>query len=357
MTRIQEPGVFSYAIAGIEALSETVRRIVLRPTDGPAMAYREGQFLSVTLPDGDARCYSMATPSRNGGVIELHVRLQPGGRFSEWLTRELKTGDVLRVAGPFGDCVLDPSLPPRQSLVMLATGTGVAPLKAMIESLLDADDGRPIRLYWGGLSRADLYLLDHFHALETRWSGFRFIPALAAPDADWTGRRGFVQNAVAADFPTLKTAVVYACGAPVMVEAARRLLIGQRGLLEENFHADVFAPSARSSIPGPAPATDVIRLDVTPAGGVPAAIEARVGMTLLQALKAAGQPVFEICGGRKSCGTCRVGLDPLTPTEDRDELRLLASLGAARPGERLACQIRLDAGHDGLRVRLPALPF
>ena len=180
---------------------------------------------------------------------------------------------------------------------------------------------------------------------------------LAAPDGAWPGRRGFVQDAAAADFATLSDAVVYACGAPVMADAARRLFTERLGLPPDAFRADPFEPSGTlTTLPEP-PAAEVIRIYAsTTDGSVQTALEGRVGETLLEALKAASLPVFSVCGGKKACGVCRVRLDPPAPSQDPDELRLLAFLDALHPGDRLACQLRLHPGLDGLTVRLPASP-
>jgi CDP-4-dehydro-6-deoxyglucose reductase len=227
----------------------------------------------------------------------------------------------------------------------------------MIERMVLDGDDRPVSLYWGGRDRADLYLLDHFIDLQRRTPNFRFIPVLAEPGEAWPGQRGFVQDAAAADFATLSDAVVYACGAPVMVDAARRLLTGQRSLPPGAFHADPFEPSDASGFPETPPASSVIRLyAVTEDGSLQTALDGRVGETLLEALKAAGLPVFSVCGGKKACGACRVRLDPPAPSWDRDEARLLTYLAALHPGDRLACQVRLHAGLDGLTVHLPASP-
>lgn len=356
MTHTREARVFEMEVAGIEALSATVRRIILRPRSD-AMEYREGQFLSVLLPGGDARCYSMAGLRQDDGRIELHARLHPGGKFSTLVTRDLKPGGNLRVAGPFGDCVLKPETASSEVMVALAAGTGVAPLKAIIERMLLDEDDRPISLYWGGRTRDDLYLLDYFTGLQASRRNFRFIPVLAEPDPSWSGRKGFVHDAAVADIPSLSRATVYACGAPAMVDAARRLLIGQHGLSPTSFHADPFETPTPTALPSSSPVKEIIHILAAPATGPQTLVEGRIGATLQEALKSAGLPVHNVCGGKKSCGTCRVRLDPPVASQDRDELRLLASLDATHPGDRLACQVRLHAGLDRLGVRLPASPF
>lgn len=360
-SKVQKNSSFDVLVHELDRLNEDVVRLTLRPGAGNTMSYRSGQFLSVLLPDGDSRCYSMASPYRKDGLIELHVRLQPGGKFSGLLANTLKPGDCLRVAGPFGACVLQPAVSPSSSIVMLATGTGIAPVKAMIEQGLAAGHHSPVTLYWGGRCRHDLYISQYFADIERRCSHFKFIPVLAEADEGWPGRRGFIQEAVARDFPNLSDSLVYACGAPIMVESARRLLVETRALPPENFHADAFTPPTPVAAGQPHTSASVVRITAALSDGTVAECRAAAGVTLLAALTGAGLPARGICGEKKSCGTCRVEVEAswhrrLSPP-DRIEARLLSSLDMPTPSDRLACQIVLRPTLDGLRVSIPAERF
>jgi CDP-4-dehydro-6-deoxyglucose reductase len=203
-----------------------------------------GQYIDILLKDGKRRSYSIALPPKAEGVtyLELHVRHTPGGLFTDHVFGTLKVRDLLRFEGPLGTFYLreDSDKP----IVMVASGTGFAPIKAMCEAALAKGLKRPISLYWGCRTRRDLYMLE----VPERWSepGLRFIPVLSEPTAQcqWTGRTGFVHRAVMQDFPDMSNVQVYACGAPVMVEAAREDFSVQCSLPAEEFFADSFLTEA-----------------------------------------------------------------------------------------------------------------
>ncbi|MDH4389946.1 MAG: CDP-6-deoxy-delta-3,4-glucoseen reductase [Aquabacterium sp.] len=204
--------------------------------------YHAGQYIEFILRDGVRRSYSMANaPTRVGQppAIELHIRHMPGGLFTDQVFTTLRDKDILRVEGPFGSFFLRQSAKP---IILLASGTGLAPVKALVEQLRDTNDPRPASLYWGCRSRRDLYLHDWAAETAADWPQLRYIPVLSEPregDA-WRGRIGLVHQAVMADWPDLSGHQVYACGTPVMVDAAQRDLITQRGLQADDFIADAF---------------------------------------------------------------------------------------------------------------------
>jgi CDP-4-dehydro-6-deoxyglucose reductase len=205
-----------------------------------------GQYIDLLLKDGARRSYSLATCPDPGGVtaLEIHVRHTPGGRFTDHVFGALKVKDLLRFEGPLGSFYLRGDSP--KPIVLVASGTGFAPIKAICEAALASDlvARRPIALYWGCRARHDLYMLD----VPTAWArpGFRFVPVLSdpTPECAWTGRTGFVHCAVMEDFPDLSGVQVYACGAPAMVEAARRDFSRDCGLPAEEFFADSFLTEA-----------------------------------------------------------------------------------------------------------------
>jgi CDP-4-dehydro-6-deoxyglucose reductase len=160
----------------------------------------------------------------------------------------MKEKDILRFEGPLGTFFMrEESAKP---LILLASGTGFAPIKAMIEHALHKGVTRPMTLYWGGRRRSDVYL----SALAEKWErehGIRFVPVLseAQPEDAWTGRTGFVHRAVMEDFPDLTGYQVYACGVPIMVESAHRDFTTQCGLPEDEFYSDAFT----AANPAPTP--------------------------------------------------------------------------------------------------------
>lgn len=207
--------------------------------------YHAGQYVEFILRDGARRSYSMANaPHRADGGLELHLRHMPGGRFTDHVFGALKEKDILRMEGPFGSFFLreDTAKP----IVLLASGTGFAPIKAIIEHLQFKGITRDAVLYWGCRSKADLYLHDWALQAAAELPTLRYVPVLSEPRPEdaWSGRTGFVHQAVMADLPDLSGHEVYACGAPVMVDAAQRDFVERCGLPPDAFFADSFVTEA-----------------------------------------------------------------------------------------------------------------
>jgi len=215
----------------------------LRLPQNERMQYLAGQYLEFILKDGQRRSFSMANPPHADETIELHLR-NYGGEFSRHVFGAMKERDILRMEGPFGTFFLreDSTRP----IVLVASGTGFAPIKSIVEHALHKQTTRPMTLYWGGRRRADLYMNE----LPLRWAaehpGFRYVPVLSepAPEDGWTGRTGLVHQAVMADLPDLSGCQVYACGNPLMVEAARTDFVAKCRLPAEEFFADAFTPAS-----------------------------------------------------------------------------------------------------------------
>jgi CDP-4-dehydro-6-deoxyglucose reductase len=234
-------------VLSIEKPAADVAVLRLQLPANQNLQYRAGQYVEFILRDGARRAYSMATaPHRLGSppAIELHLRHSPGGRFTDHVFTAMKERDILRMEGPFGSFFLrEESAKP---IVLLASGTGLAPIKAIIEQLQHKAITRPAVLYWGARRRADLYLHDWALRLADEMPTLRYVPVLSEPTAEdaWDGRTGFVHQAVMADLPDLSSHQVYACGAPVMVESAERDFIAQCGLPGDEFFADAFTTEA-----------------------------------------------------------------------------------------------------------------
>ena len=211
--------------------------------------FRAGQYIEFILKDGVRRSYSMANAPhmvKEAGVhgMELHIRHMPGGLFTDHVFGGMKEKEILRVEGPFGTFFLREES--ERPIVLLASGTGFAPIKSIIEHMRFKGLARPTVLYWGCRAKADLYLHEwaQQQAAELPW--LRYVPVLsdAKPTDDWHGRTGFVHQAVLADLPDLSQHEVYACGAPVMVQSARADFTAQAGLPDEYFYADAFTSEA-----------------------------------------------------------------------------------------------------------------
>jgi len=224
-----------------------VLRLQLPATN--SFGFRAGQYIEFVLKDGVRRSYSMANAphavkAAGPEGLELHIRHMPGGLFTDHVFGTMKEKEILRVEGPFGTFFLREESD--RPIVLLASGTGFAPVKAIVEHMRHTGITRPTTLYWGCRSRTDLYLHDwaEQQAAELPW--LRYVPVLsdARPADQWQGRTGLVHQAVLADLPDLSGHEVYACGAPIMVQSARQDFCAQAGLPEEFFYADAFTSEA-----------------------------------------------------------------------------------------------------------------
>ena len=253
-------------VAALERLSPDVMRVLLQLPANDGLQYHAGQYLEFLLPGGARRAYSMATAPHHllqappgGGnpvpMVELHIRHMPGGQFTDRVFNGMKEKEIQRVEGPFGSFHLreDSDKP----MILLASGTGFAPIKALIEHLQHKGITRPATLYWGGRRPADLYLDAWVREQLAAMPSLRYVPVIsdALPEDGWSGRTGFVHRAVLQDQPDLSGHQVYACGAPIVVDSARRDYAAA-GLPEGEFFADSFtseADKARSPVASGAP--------------------------------------------------------------------------------------------------------
>ncbi len=234
-------------IASMEKVSSDVMRIFLQLPATELMQYHAGQYVEFLLRDGSRRAYSMAnaphTLAADAPKVELHIRHMPGGKFTDHVFGAMKEKDIQRVEGPQGSFYLrEESATP---IVLLASGTGFAPIKALIEHMQHKGITRPTRLYWGGRRPSDLYLNDWVLAQLPLMPHLQYIPVVsdALPEDAWSGRTGFVHMAVLQDSPSLAAYQVYACGAPIVVDSAKRDYVAS-GLLEDDFFADSFTSEA-----------------------------------------------------------------------------------------------------------------
>lgn len=227
-------------IEKLEKLAPDVIEMHLRLPASERLQFWAGQYIDILLKDGKKRSFSLANAPHDDAVLQLHIRHVPGGLFTEQVFSTMKVRDILRFNGPHGSFYLrEESTKP---MILLAGGTGFAPIKAIVEHAIAEECQRPMFIYWGAKARVDLYQ----NALPEQWAAahanITYVPVLSEPAADdaWTGRTGFVHQAVLADFPDLSGYQVYACGAPVMIDVAKRDFLAQ-GLPEEEFFADAFS--------------------------------------------------------------------------------------------------------------------
>ncbi len=211
------------------------------PANEP-MLFQAGQFLDVLLADGRRRSYSIANGPRAEGVrqLELHIRHMPGGAFTDHVFGAMKVRDLLQIEMPLGHFRLREDS--QRPMVLVATGTGFAPLKSIMLRLIERGSTRPVHLYWGARHLQDLYQLELAAQWAQEHAHVRFVPVLSRPRPEdaWTGRTGHVQQAVLADLSDLSGHEVYACGSPAMVADAEADFVRLGGLPPDQFFADAF---------------------------------------------------------------------------------------------------------------------
>jgi CDP-4-dehydro-6-deoxyglucose reductase len=224
-------------ISSLERLAADVMKVTLRLPPAVNFEFFPGQYIDVIGSGGVRRSYSLASASNK--VLELHIRSVPNGAMSTYWFEQAVSNDLLRLNGPLGTFFLREVA--GLDLVFLATGTGIAPVKAMLEGLVAfAPERQPrsVTVYWGGRTKSDLYW-DPAALPPT----LQYHPVLSRADATWTGRRGHVQDALVADCPDFSNTMVYACGSDAMIHGARSLLTN-KGLASQRFHSDAFVCSA-----------------------------------------------------------------------------------------------------------------
>ena len=230
----------------MEKKSDDVMRLLLQLPASEPFHYHAGQYIEFLLQGGARRSYSMANAEHTlgtGGGLELHVRHMPGGLFTDPVFQSMKVRDILRIEGPFGSFYLrEDSVKP---IILLASGTGFAPIKAIIEHMQFKGITRSATLYWGGRRPTDLYMDDWVRARQLEMPNLHYVPVIsdALPADHWTGRTGFVHQAVLQDVPELCNHQVYACGAPIVVDSAQRDYL-RAGLPPDEFFADSFISEA-----------------------------------------------------------------------------------------------------------------
>ena len=225
-------------IQKMEKPAPDVMVLLLKLPTNERLQFFAGQYIDILLKDHKPRSFSLANAPHNDDFLELHIRNIAGGAFTQQVFNEMKERDLLRFKGPLGTFFLreDTDKP----IIFVASGTGFAPVKAIIEHALHVGIKRPMHFYWGGRKLADLYMMEKANEWESK--GIKFTPVLseALPEDNWQGRTGFVHLAVMEDYSDLSGHEMYACGAPVVVEAAHTDFTAQRNLPNESFFSDAF---------------------------------------------------------------------------------------------------------------------
>jgi CDP-4-dehydro-6-deoxyglucose reductase, E3 len=228
----------------LERKTDDVMVLQLQLPANDRFEYRAGQYIEFILRDGARRCYSMANAPQTTGTLELHLRHMPGGKFTDHVFAAMKEKEILRMEGPFGSFFLREESD--KPIILLASGTGFAPMKALLEHMQHKGIKRPVTLYWGGRRPTDLYMAQWIVSQQAHMPQLRYVPVVsdALPQDNWNGRTGFVHHAVLQDYPNLNGHQVYACGAPVVVESAQTDFCSVGQLPAEEFYADSFTSEA-----------------------------------------------------------------------------------------------------------------
>lgn len=226
-------------VVRMERVAHDVMILELKLPQSERLQYLPGQYIDILLRDGTRRSFSIANAPHTGEHLELHVRHVPGGVFSGHVFTKMKEKDLLRFRGPLGTFFLREESD--RPIVLVAGGTGFAPIKAILEHAFAKGAKRPLQLYWGVRARRDLYLPDLPAAWVRECANFRYTPVLSEPlpQDRWDGRTGLVHEAVLQDYPDLGQYEVYASGPPAMIEAIKQTF-RKHGLADDRLFYDSF---------------------------------------------------------------------------------------------------------------------
>lgn len=235
---LPEPKTLPLQVESLSTPSQGVYELHLRSDALLESQYWPGQYLNILLADGErARSFSMASATAKDGIIRLFIRDIEGGHFTQQVLPTLQKGQELQVELPLGNFYYRKR--DWKPVILLATGTGIAPVRAIIESLIDDEDRPPLHLYWGVRKEADLHLMQELKTWAEHFPDFEFTPVLSNADADWTGRTGYVQDAAYEDYDDLSEYAFYMCGAPAMIQDAQSKL-KDRGADSDYMYSDAF---------------------------------------------------------------------------------------------------------------------
>ena len=225
---------FQSKVFNISYPSKDVAELKIKILGDDLMQFFPGQYIDLLHPKFEPRSFSIANMPNYNNIIELHIRMVAGGRFTSFVFTGLKEQSLLDLEGPKGSFYLRDNKKP---VIMLAGGTGFAPVKSMVEHSI-AKELRDISIYWGVRDKADLYSRLPYEWAK-RYPQIKFIPVLSQAKSPYSGRFGYVHNAVLEDYNDISGYDVYACGPPVMVESASKTFVSI-GLDKKNFYYDAF---------------------------------------------------------------------------------------------------------------------
>ncbi len=220
-------------------LADDVMQVFVKLPASERLQFLSGQYIDILLEDGRHRSFSIANAPHNDEFLELHIRLVEQGLFTPKVFNSMQAKDLLRIEGPHGSFFFHEDS--NKDILLVAGGTGFAPIKSIIEHLINEKNTRPIYLYWGARTQADLYMKELAEQWASNQTNISFIPVLSNAESDttWSGRTGYVHDAIVKDFDDLSVFDIYTCGPPAMIKAAEKSFT-EKGMTKEQFFYDSF---------------------------------------------------------------------------------------------------------------------
>lgn len=229
-------------VAEVEKISSTVAKLVVEPDAGsPAISFIPGQYVHLSVPGtSDHRSYSFANPSFESGRYTFYVKILEQGAMSDYLSQRAAPGDEMTVTGPFGRFYLRPAQRP---ILMVAGGTGLAPMLSMLDTMVaQGDTDQPVHLLYGANDPSELFALDTLRSYGDQGLDLTTELCVVSAADGWDGPTGHVTSLLRPDILNGGDCEVYLCGPPPMIDAAEKWL-GENGLDASLVHAEKFVPS------------------------------------------------------------------------------------------------------------------
>jgi len=224
-------------VESLDSFTDDIKRIRLKLPSAARLQFLAGQYIDILLPGGKRRAFSIASAPSEAEFIELHVKRVDGGGFTGHVFSDMQEKEILRIEGPLGTFFIRRKS--NRPVIMMGGGTGFAPLKSMIEELIENGDARPVQLFWGVARESDLYARELIGEWTRQLDHFHFEPVLAEPESGWQGECGYVHDAVLRAHSDLSPFDVYMSGPPAMIHTARKAFL-QAGVLEDRLFYDSF---------------------------------------------------------------------------------------------------------------------
>lgn len=232
--------VYKSKVSLIEDLTYDIKRVRFDFQNGETMDFKPGQFIQIKVPGWETvRAYSIASNPKNNTYVELMIRQVYKGEATTFVHKALQEADIIDVDGPFGDFYLQEES--KRDIICIAGGSGMAPIKSILEYLKDRGMQRKVKFFFGARTQKDLFLTEELNQLGKDYPNFEYIPALSHADDDetWTGARGLITNVVRDYSGDLTESEAYLCGSPGMIDACINVL-HELNMPDEHIHFDKF---------------------------------------------------------------------------------------------------------------------